>query len=330
MQFINNITLDVMGKALLLVLAVVFLIGVFLLITGIIPSPSGKTRKTVRNYRNAGKSKKAQSNGVDESFKAVTKKFAKNIHLTAIEKAEMEKALLITGSQMTPEEFTAFIRVKAGLFIGAGLIVFIFGFLAQPLMTRLGVTIISTMPFTLAKILGIGFAAIGLFSYIKDKRGLKKEHKNAIASVEGELPRFVSYLKIALETSNAGVLALLENYRSYDEHFAYELSQTIADAKTSNFDSAMARWDQRFNSERLKMVIHGLVAANNGDDVRLYFNMLERDFTSFEISLLKANVKSIPERMRIPKMLMYTSVFLTLFFPIIMQVIDSFKQVFMS
>ena len=321
----DSYVISTAAKALLLILAVVVMIGAWMIASSFIPGPNSKTRKAMKNYRNSGKAKGAASAAANESFKAFTKKYAKFVHLTPIEKAEQEKALLITGSTMTPEEFTAYIWVKNGLFVVMGLIIFGLSMLAKYALGLSG-----NFAITVLMVLGLGFMVMGIFVLIKDKRSLKKDHRVAIESIEGELPRFVSYLKLALATSNSGILALLEGYKSYDEKFAAELSQTIADAKTSNFTGAMARWDQRYNSERLKMVIHGLISANNGDDVRIYFNMLERDFTNYEVTMLKRKVKSIPNRMRIPKLLMYTSVFLTLFYPIVCQVIDSFKEVFMN
>ncbi len=135
-------------------------------------------------------------------------------------------------------------------------------------------------------------------------------------------------MSTALNKQNSSILAILERYTPRDEKFGAELEQTIADAKTSSFAGAMARWDQRINSDRLKRVIRGLINANNGDDVRVYFAMLERDFTAFEMTLLKQNIKRIPDKMRLPKMLMYSSVAASLFFPIIMQVVDSFMLFF--
>ena len=56
--------------------------------------------------------------------------------------------------------------------------------------------------------------------------------------------------------------------------------------------------------------------------------MLEKDFEAYEIALLKQNIKTIPKRMRLPKMLMYSAVAFTLFLPIVMQIVDSFKGIF--
>jgi hypothetical protein len=177
-------------------------------------------------------------------------------------------------------------------------------------------------------VIGLGGCGLGVFYYFYLNKVIKSDKENVVEGVDRELPRFVSFMNTALQNQNSSILAILERYTPQSERFTMELEQTIADAKTSNFSGAMARWDQRMNSDRLKRVIRGLVNANNGDDVRVYFAMLERDFNSYEMVLLKQNIKRIPERMRLPKMLMYSSVALALFFPIIMQVIESFSLFF--
>ena len=51
---------------------------------------------------------------------------------------------------------------------------------------------------------------------------------------------------------------------------------------------------------------------------------------NFEKVLLKQNVKTIPKKMMIPKILMVTALILAFAFPIIVQVVESFKVMFMS
>jgi hypothetical protein len=78
----------------------------------------------------------------------------------------------------------------------------------------------------------------------------------------------------------------------------------------------------------MKMVIHGLISAYHGDDVILYFAMLEKDFTAFEINRLKKSIKTIPQRMQIPKILIFTAIAMAMFTPLAMQIVDSFKSIF--
>lgn len=304
---------SILPKVIVIILGVIAIIGVRYVITGFLPYPSKKARKTIKVYEAKNKRVEVSSSGMSDTIKSITRPLSRFIRLSPIARDEMGKALQISGINMTPEEYTVFCYGYGCIFIGAGLVLLLIGW-----MMSLGIYLYA----------GAIVACAGPVMVLIKKRSLTKTQQKAMAGVDGELSRFVSFLRAAMVTGNESVLSMLERYVAYDEHFAEELARTIADAKTSNFDGAMARFDQRMNSDKLKMVIHGLVAANNGDNVDVYFAMLERDFEAYEIALLKQNIQTIPKRMRLPKMLMYSAVAFALFLPIVMQIIDSFKGIF--
>lgn len=303
----------ILPKIVVIILGVIAIIGAKFVITGILPYPSKKSRKTIKIYEAKNKRVEAESSSLSDAIKSITRPLSRFVKLSPIAKDEMGKALQISGISMTPEEYTVFCYGYAAIFVGAGLLLLLIGFIAD-----LGMYLY----------LGVIIACVGpIMAFIK-RRSLTKTQQKAMSGVDGELARFVFFLRAAMAAGNESILSMIERYTAYDEHFAEELARTIADAKTSNFDGAMARFDQRMNSDKLKMVIHGLVAANNGDNVDVYFSMLERDFEAYEIALLKQNIQTIPKRMRLPKMLMYSAVAFALFLPIVMQIIDSFKGIF--
>lgn len=307
-----NYNFNTFTKAVILLFAVIAFIGFWFFISSFLPRASRKARKTVKEFDSRSK---AKGNGrtFDSSLTTLAKKLAKYIHLNDIERSELLKALQITGNPMSPEEYRALCYIGGGIFVILGLLMAIVGF---------------AMGSAIFKIVGIAGVGFGIIYHIHLRRAIKQEQQETIEGVDNELPRFVSFINNALQKQNSSILSIVERYIPRNERFASELGQTIADAKTSNFNGAVARWDQRMNSDRLKRVVRGLINANNGDDVRVYFAMLERDFNAYEMTILKKNVKSIPEKMRIPKMLMYSSVAVALFFPILMQVVESFKMFF--
>lgn len=300
------------AKVLIIFFAIVFMIGVWLILSSFLPGASKRVKKNIKAFNKRGKAKLATTQ-YEGTLVELAQKLSKYIHLNDIEHSEMQQALQVTGNPMTPEEYRALCFVSAGIFAALGLVMLIIGLL------------FSVSLFNIFGGAGIG---LGIFYFIYLKKALMSDRTKVVEGVDQELPRFVSFMNTALQKQNSSILAILERYTPRDKTFAMELEQTIADAKTSNFAGAMARWDQRINSDRLKRVVRGLINANNGDDVRVYFAMLERDFTAYEMTLLKQNIKRIPAKMRLPKMLMYSAVVLALFFPILMQVLESFSLFF--
>ena len=308
--------LTAVGKVLLVIVGFIALLGAWLMLSSFLPTADRKSKKAIKLYQEAGKEEKKDAvSAFDDTVRGFSKNFVKYIKMDSIKRSEKEKALRISKMPYTPEEYVAYILTFSGVFAAIGVFLLILGFIAG-----LG----------LFKVLGVGFVIIAIACYIFNDRKLTKNQKQAMLGIEGELPRFVSFLKINLAQNNESILSLLERYRAHQPQFEEELALTIADAKTSNFDGAMTRWDQRIRSDKLRMVTRGLINANNGDDVSIYFAMLERDFTSYEIALLRQSIASIPNKMRLPKMLMYVSIALTFFFPLIMQIIDAFKDVFLA
>jgi hypothetical protein len=299
-------------KVVIIILAVIALIGVWTILSAFLPKAPSKVRKTLQGFNKRSRVKNSTQT-FDTGLTSLAQKFAKYVHLNDIERSELSQALQVTGNPMTPEEYRALCYVSGGMFACMGVVMAAIGLLSKV---------------TLFTVFGVGGIGLGVFYYIFLTKVIMKDKTAVVEGVDKELPRFVSFMNTALQKQNSSILAILERYTPSSERFAVELEQTIADAKTANFSGAMARWDQRINSDRLKRVVRGLINANNGDDVRVYFAMLERDFNAYEMTLLKQNVKRIPERMRLPKMLMYSAVALALFFPILMQVLDSFKLFF--
>lgn len=303
---------DTPVKIIIFLLALVFMIGIWVFLTSFRPGASKRVRRNVKAFNKRGKAKIATTQ-YEGSLVEMAQKLSKYVHLNDIERSELQQALQVTGSPMTPEEYRALCYISGGIFVALGVLMLVCGL---------------AFGISLFNIFGAGGIGLGLFYFFYLKKALMSDRDKVVTGVDKELPRFVSFMNTALQKQNSSILAILERYTPRDEKFASELEQTIADAKTSNFAGAMARWDQRINSDRLKRVVRGLINANNGDDVRVYFAMLERDFTAFEMTLLKQNIKRIPEKMRLPKMLMYSAVAAALFFPIIMQVVESFMLFF--
>lgn len=282
------------------------IVGCWFVVSYFIVTPSKKAKKTIKAYTAAAKSNGTKTSSIDIMLDNFSTRFVKYVHINDIKRSEMSKALYISNNPKTPEEYMAYIYTVSGIIAIMGLISMIF-----------------------IRFMGIGLLALAVITYVFNIRKLNMKKKEAIEGIEMELPRYTAYLKQAFK-NNKNVLSVMEGYISDNAAFIYEMNQAIADAKTSNFNSAMARLDQRVNSDRMKMVIHGLISAFNGEEVGTYFAMLEKDFTSFEINILKKNIKTIPQKMQAPKILLFSSIFITLFLPLALEIVGSFRDIFMS
>ena len=304
---------------LLIVLAVFgFIIGIYVLMTGFVPLVPKKYRQNVKNFKGNGVKKAKAAGNVEASLQRFSKKLAQHIHMTDIEYSEMQKALRLSDMTETPQEYKAYMYIATGVFFAIALLVLILSFVVP----------LNDFYSSGTKVIAAAVAAAGVVMYILNKRKLNARKREAITEIERELPRFVSYLNNALQTEQSSVLAVLERYIANEDRFQAELKMTIVDAKSSNFNKAVAAWDARCNSDQLKMVTHGLISANDGNDVRYYFAMLERDFSAFEVAALRKSIKTIPQQMRVPKMLLMISVFAALFYPILYTVFSSVSLFF--
>ena len=282
------------------------MVGCWIFASSFIVLPSSKFSKTIKAYQASSAEEKLSSNPIDTFLETYSKKFAKYVKLNPIKRSEMSKQLYMAGNPKTPEEYTAYMIVVAISILVVGLIIMIIN-----------------------RFMGIVICCSAIISYLFFSKQLKNNMQASLREFESELPRYVAYLKQSF-ASKTNVINIMEKYVCKNEYFMKEMTQTLADAKTSNFDSAMARLDQRINSERLKMVIRGLTSAYHGDDVKSYFAMLERDFTAFEINDLKRSVKSIPRKMQTAKVFILLAIMITLFLPLGMQIAESFEGLFES
>lgn len=303
------------GRLILVLLPLPALAGVWLAVTGILPYPPRSHRRTVGSFDRNRRERTGGAGALDSFCRNASKRLAPYMRMTELEETELQKALSLSGEEFTPREYRAYCLTAALLFWLTGAFFLLAGALLK----------LKTL-----YVLAAGLAALGAVTFFLTGRALRKKVRQAVSGIEAELPRFVSYLVLALRSEDRGVPAAVERYTAGNGRFAAELDRAVADAKTSDFESAMNRWDQRVNSDRLKLVLHGLVAANNGDDVSVYFAMLEKDFSAYEVTLLKQNIKTIPEKMRFPKTCMFISIFATMFVPILLQVADSFMAIFGS
>ena len=203
------------------------------------------------------------------------------IFLDPVRKGKLTTALRITGSDLTPESYTAKSFLTGLLIILCSLPFFWF------------------MPIGAVLLIISGIAA-GFMSYQQVFDSVKKRKK----LIDREMPRFALQITQSLQTDR-DVLRLLLSYRRIaGEEFKAELDTTIADMKTENYENALLRLQNRVGSTLLTEVVRGLIGVLRGDDQSLYFKMLSFDMRQMEIAALKKEAEKRPKAMQKYSMLM--------------------------
>jgi len=287
-----------------IIVYVLFLCGLYLLLSALFPSPSGKIKIAVSRYGKNGGVRKGSAALLTIPLEKLSSVLTPFVRLSELRRVKLEKALTDAGDPKTPEEFVAT--------VASGCLIF----------TAFGLPFLAFFPLITAAL-----ACVAVYYITSGFRELYKSGKDKAKAIELELPRFASYIKQSLK-STKNALLLLERYRTDNPAFATELSHTIADIKTSSFETALLRLNSRYNSEHLSMIIHGLIGIFNGDDVRYYFDLLEKDFTEIEINRLRREIKRIPAKMRRSMVILYAAIAMIFFTPILILIIENLRQFF--
>lgn len=257
---------------LLIIFAVFFSLGVYLIVADILKLPTLRVSKAVLN---AGRLGKKKIKTFDAFIYKLSLKLSKLIHFDGYKKRKVAATLKSAGINLTPETFVATAWIKTGLILLAvfpALLIF-------PLLTPV-----------------ILFLAIAV--YFKEIRRADDMLKKKREAVESELPRFVLTIEQELK-SNRDVLSILETYkRNAGEALKHELEITVADMKSGSFEAALSRFEARVGSGMLSDALRGLISVLRGDDGIVYFQMLAHDFKLIEFQKLKLEAMKRPSKVR--------------------------------
>lgn len=246
--------------------------------------------------------KAAQGNKKEIPFASLSKKFAKHIKMDTSKKEKLERALELMQDTQSAEEF-----------------------MAQKYIMAVIISLIFSILFFVSKPLGvIGILFGPIVSYLQYQEVFKKL-KNHRAAVEREVPRFTQSVYENLKVSR-NVLAIMESYQTVaGTAFSFELQKTIADMKTSNYESALMRLDRRIGSQPLSEVIRGLIGTLRGNDQTTYFDHLSFEMKHLEENMIRKEAMKRPEQMQRLSMAMLIGVFLMLAAVCGTMLVESFK-----
>ena len=97
----------------------------------------------------------------------------------------------------------------------------------------------------------------------------------------------------------------------------------ITDLKTMDEESALTRFANRINISHLTQFANAVIASNKGSDQSVYFQQLNHDMNVLAIENVKREIDKRPEKVKPMTMIVVFSIFATLLYPIIMQLVGS-------
>lgn len=243
---------------------------------------------------------------LDNFMYSLSKYIKPLIRLSVLKQLELKRLLDYAQIDQTPEEYVGYTVVWC---------IFMF-LLGLPLMIIFPALIVV-------------FACISIFVYFDRMKYLKNIGKKTDLALQMELPSFTAYISQSINT-NSDAISLLSRYKTDCEYLRKEIDITLADIKTSNFENALSRLDLRVHNDGFTKIINGLMGIYHGDNVLFYFQMLERDFTTFQVNLLKKTVKKIPDKLQMCMLLLTAAIMFIFMTPFIILLIENYQVIFSS
>lgn len=261
-----------MQNMILILFALFLTAGFYLILAELFSVPTYKATKAILS---TAKKTKKQARNSDAFIMELAAKLAKVLPMDEYKKRKLTAILKSAEIPMTAEVYAAQAMVKAGL---------VFACVIPCLL--------------IVPIVSPAFVVIGIAVYFGESTKADKMITARRQEIENELPRFVATLTQALQASR-DVLSILETYqKNAGAAMKNELSITIADMRTGNFEGALTRFEARVSSAMLSDVVRGLIGVLRGDDGVVFFRMLSHDMQQLELQRLKKLAMERPPKIR--------------------------------
>ncbi len=198
----------------------------------------------------------AKTGFLTEYIESLSSRLSKFISLSIMKKTILLQQLTLAKRTQTPEEFVAQTYVYAVLPLPLCLILIF----ANP--------VFAIMP------LGISF-----YLYRRCYNKLREDGEKRQKNIENEILKFVMYMTNSLK-SERNIIRLIEQYISnFDTELTEELTLTLAEMKTGNYEKALNHMAKRNNSKAVSNLVNGLISSLQGNDMTVYFENLSYELT---------------------------------------------------
>jgi len=277
-------------------------IGIFFIVADLLRIPYVKTSKAINNL---SKRQKNKTSSIDLWLKDLAIWLSKRLKLNEYKRMQLFSDLQTANVNITPELHIANAIIKAGLC----------GLLAIPAYF--------IFPLIVPLVLALVFAM-----YFKESKGIQQKIKARRMEIEFELPRLVFTIDKTLSHSR-DVLAILDNYReNAGAEIKCELSITVADMRSGNYESALTRLESRVGSAMLSDVVRGLISVLRGDNTTVYWASLSIKFADIQRQQLKGQAQKVPSRVKRLSMALLFCFMAVYLVVIIMEIMTSLGAMF--
>lgn len=249
--------------------AILISAGIFQVLKGILKIPD---REDVKRIRVAFGSKE------NERLLEWAIKLGKYLPLSEAQKKRMEVKLKMVRIELSPQTFLARAIIKGMIPLTIALVLFL---LPSHFLTGLVMGLMIIL-------------SIGLF--LKDFEDINEKAKMRKKEIEWELPRFLDSILQELHY-HRDIIKMIENYKdSAGESFKKELEVTIADMKSGNMENALIKLDARLGIPQLSSITRGLLSVIQGEEVIIYFQMLQHDLRIMQQQKLEKIALKRPDK----------------------------------
>lgn len=277
-------------------------IGCFFIFSDILKMPRIRTSKAVSNL---SKRQKAKTSAIDLWIKDLSIFISKKVRINEYKRLQLLSDLQTASINITPELHIANALIKSGvcmLLVFPALLIF---------------------PLILPLIIALAIAV-----YFNASNGINLKIKTKRQAIEFELPHLVFTIEKTLSHSR-DILTILDTYReTAGSELKQELSITVADMRSGNYESALERLEHRVGSTMLSDVTRGLESMLRGDDTAVHWVTLSIKFADIQRQQLKQRALKVPpkvKRLSTALLFSFMSVYLVV---IIMEIISSLGAMF--
>ena len=136
------------------------------------------------------------------------------------------------------------------------------------------------------------------FIYTKEIKDVRRRIDEKRTRIELELAQFAGTIRQSLN-STRNVETILKSYsKTCSNTFKDEITRTLNDIKLSNAETGLRQLSNRIGSEKFSKITRGLISVSNGEDQRVYFEILTQEYIKIGNELIKKELQKRPNKIK--------------------------------